>query len=213
MRVRADEAEFERRDRPPPSGVPVRPDAAKLLALQASAGNAAVVQTLARYESGEHAQMATGKHSVTIKGVTLTESDLAALGDLYETADELYAADATELKPIVDLIRRDKDAFEGVAGKKKVTNPEWEAATKGRPANKRYLELAKRNDPHFAPPGKTGDHKSEFEKWHLQALQLAIEEGAKGGKVVPEKAVAINGFGTSSPTRSRPATSLPSRTR
>ena len=196
MRVRADQAELERRDRPPPSEVPVRPDAARLLALQASAGNAAVAQTLARYESGEHAQMATGKRSVTIKGITLTESDLAALGDLYETPDELYAADATELKTIVDLIRRDKEAFEGVAGKKKVTNPEWEAATKGRPANKRYLELAKRNDPHFAPPGKTGDHKSEFEKWHLQALQLAIEEGAKGGKVVPEKAVAINGFGT-----------------
>jgi hypothetical protein len=44
MRVRADQAELERRDRPPPSPAPVRPEAARLLALQASAGNAAVAQ-------------------------------------------------------------------------------------------------------------------------------------------------------------------------
>jgi hypothetical protein len=173
-----------------------------VLALQRSAGNLVVSALLrpvvARYESGEHAQMAGGSRAVKIHGQTVTEGELAAMGDLYETPDEMYAADPAEFKALLDLIRRDKAAFEGVAGAKKVSNAEWEAATKGRPANKRYLELARRNDPHFAPsttPGsQIGNYKSEWEKWHAQALGLAVEAAATGAKAPPERAVAANGF-------------------
>jgi hypothetical protein len=181
------------------SGRPLTLDASHVLGLQRSAGNSAVTRALvARYESGEHAQMAAGGRAITIHGVKVTEGELAAMGDLYETPDEMYAADPAEFKAIVDLIRRDKQAFEGVAGVKKVTNPEWEAATKGRPKGKRYLDLAARNDTHFAPsttPGSTvANYKSEWEKWHTQAITLCVEEAAKGGKTPPERAIAANGF-------------------
>lgn len=152
-----------------------------------------------RYESGEHAQAGSTSHKVTINGVTMDEGDLVALGDFFEDPKEIYAAPATELQKLVDLIERDKKAYTGVGGVKPVTNAEWADATKGRPKNKQYLELAKRNDTHFAPhadgrPGERGDNKAEWRKWHEQALMKTIEYAASGKTGVPDEAVVINGF-------------------
>ena len=173
-----------------------------VLALQRAAGNAAVTrlvtrparagrQRLSRYESGEHAQFG-GSKTVTINGVAVSEGELIAMGDFYETADLMLSADPAELTRLIKLIRRDVQARTGVAGVTEVSNAEWEAATAGRPSGQSYADLAEDNATHFAPgPGR--NHKSEFERWHRKALEIAHQQ-APGGWAVPDRAYAINGF-------------------
>ena len=199
-RVRPSE-DHERPERS--AAAPAPPLAARVLQFQRGAGNAAVTRLLARYEGGEHAQMGSATRGMKVNGVELTESDLVAMGDLYKDPAAMQKADPAELTRLRDLVRRDKEHFEGKAGVKAVSNTEWEAATKGRPAGERYMDLAKANDTHFAPlasgaASTKGDHKSEFRKHHLNALGKVLEaskaRGGPGG--VPDEAKLINGFGT-----------------
>lgn len=173
-----------------------------VLALQRSAGNAAVTRLMtrparagrrlvSRYEAGEHAQFG-GTKVVTINGVAIKEGELIAMGDFYETADLMLSADPRELTRLVKLIRRDVQARLGGTGATEVSNAEWEAATAGRPRGQSYADLAEDNATHFAPgPGR--NHKSEFERWHRKALEIAHQQ-APGGWAVPDKAYAINAF-------------------
>jgi hypothetical protein len=209
--VNAPEPEVEQLQRGPRSGSPIdesaRPSVPRTLAqtvlgLQRSVGNAAVVKLMnrpanrgrrliSRYEAGEHAQFG-GSRVVTINGVALKEGELIAMGDLYETADLMLSADPSELTRLVKLIRRDVQARLGTAGVTEVSNAEWEAATAGRPRGQSYADLAEDNATHFAPgPGR--NHKSEFERWHRKALEIAHQQ-APGGWAVPDRAYAINGF-------------------
>jgi hypothetical protein len=194
-------------------------------ALQRGAGNLASLRLmrsaglLARYGTGEHAQLG-GNRSVDVNGVKVSEGELIALGDFYESPEQVYEADPGELAKLVGLIRRDREALEGVPGQNRVTGDEWQAATTG-PGRKAksYLDLAKENDAHFGPsavgpvpaggttpapaPGVTPpsgspptapqDHREAWRKMHGQALELAHAE-AKGSKQVPPKATAFNGF-------------------
>jgi hypothetical protein len=151
-----------------------------------------------RYESGEHAQAGNAARKVTISGVTMDEGDLVALGDLYEKPEDIYKAPAAELQALVTLIERDKKFYSGQGGAA-VSNAEWAAATKNRPKDQQYLELAKRNDTHFAPhasgaAGAQGDNKSEWRKYHQQALEATIASTAGGKKGVPDEATVLNGF-------------------
>lgn len=153
---------------------------------------------LHRYESGEHARAGSSARKVTINGVTMDEGDLIALGDLYEKPDDIYKAPAAELQTLVTLIERDKKFYSGNGGTP-VSNAEWANATKARPNDQQYLELAKRNDPHFAPPasgapGPAGDHKAEWRKYHQQALLATIASTASGKSGVPQEAIVLNGF-------------------
>ena len=153
---------------------------------------------LHRYESGEHAQAGNVAHKVTINGVTMDEGDLIALGDLYEKPEDIYKAPAAELQKLVTLIERDKKFYSGQGGTA-VSNAEWADATKARPKDQQYLELAKRNDPHFAPrasgaPGAKGDHKAEWRKYHQQAIEATIASTAGGKAGVPDEATVLNGF-------------------
>jgi hypothetical protein len=153
---------------------------------------------LHRYESGEHAQAGSTARKVTINGVTMDEGDLVALGDLYEKPEDIYKAPKAELQTLVDLIERDKKFYSGQGGKP-VSNKEWSDATKTRPKDQQFLELAKRNDPHFAPlasgaPGPKGDHKAEWRKYHQQAILATIASTATGKSGVPEEAIVLNGF-------------------
>jgi hypothetical protein len=162
-------------------------------------GDISSTRVLGRYEAGEHAQTGDAARVVTISGVKLNEGDLVALGDFYEKPEDIYKAPAAELQKLVDLIERDKKAYLGVGGVKPVSNAEWADATKGRPVSQQYLELAKRNDPHFAPrasgqPGGQGDHKAAWRQHHSDALSKTLESTASGKTGVPEEAVVLNGF-------------------
>lgn len=108
-------------------------------------------------------------------------------GDLYGTPQEMDSAAEDELKDIDALVKRDQTAA-------KVSDSEWQTATKGR-----YTALAEKNEAHFAPQnaaiapesaaGKTApNHKSEWEKHHRTALDTS-----KAGDV--KKALTVNAFG------------------
>jgi hypothetical protein len=183
-----------------------------LVGLQRSSGNAAVARLvagldpgrtprrIARYEGGEHAMFggSTGDHKIA--GVSgITEGDLIALGDLYETPEDLNKADKAELRELIKLIHRDREAYEKNDPKKRVSHEEWEKATQGRTkkGKKTYLELAADNESHFAPRttpvAGAKDHKSEWEKHHRAALDQA-HAAATGDKKVPKEALVTNGF-------------------
>jgi hypothetical protein len=164
------------------------------------------------YESGEHAQAGDAARKVTINGITLDEGDLVALGDFYEKPEDIYKAPAAELSQLVTFIERDKKYYAGQGGTP-VSNAEWAAVTKNRPADQQYLELAKRNDPHFAPhasgrPGEKGDHKAQWREYHRQAILAVIAAAAAGKTGVPRRRLCSTALPrTSSPTPSPPGTS------
>jgi hypothetical protein len=165
------------------------------LALASAMGNAAFTRAvspapqpqIARYEGGEHAQFG-GSGTVMVNGVPIPEGNVIAMADFYRSPEAMNKADAAELTALNDLIERDKKARMAVPGAKAPTNDEIEAATAGRPAGERYMDLNKSNFSHFAPPkdakaaaesAKTGqDHKSAWEKHHRAALDQAHRNAA-----------------------------------
>jgi len=121
-----------------------------------------------------------------VSGVTLDYGKGIAMGDLFEAPEQMLSAPDAKLKELSRLIQKDKSGPAGV-----VTTKEWNAATGGQ-----YLELAQKNEAHFAPSnsafvpasGSVGaDHKSSWEKYHT----LAIREAQAGNR---DKALAINAF-------------------
>ena len=157
-------------------------------------------RVLARYDTGEHT-MFGGDDVVFVKDdVKITEREMLTLGDLYERVDDVYAADVGELRTLVALIRRDRDAYLGLNNARSVSNSEWEAATpQGAHRSKTFLDLAAENDTHFAPATsghawdwKTAkDYKAEWRRIHKQALDLA-----RGAKTAADRqrAYAFNAF-------------------
>jgi LysM repeat protein len=110
----------------------------------------------------------TNELALTINGVALSYGEGISMGDLFESPEQLLAAPPAELQKISELIKKEKSGA-------LVTAEDWSKATGGR-----YLELAKKNEAHFAPSdpalvppsGKgSADHKSEFEKHHAAALR------------------------------------------
>jgi LysM repeat protein len=124
---------------------------------------------------------------VTVNGVTLDYGTLVAMGgDLFGSPEELAKASPDELRALAALIEEEKRT-----GKSTDTS-KWQATTKGR-----YLDLAAKNEAHFAPPnadfvavsGQSGaDHKQAWEANHRKALD-ASRAGEK------DKALTINAFG------------------
>jgi hypothetical protein len=183
----------------------------RILGLRSAAGNRAVAEALgqprggpralARYDTGEHAQMGSDR-TVTVNGVPITEAEMTAMGDLYETPQAMYQADKAELEAVVRDIRADTQHYLKQKGGVDVGDEAWEKDTeitnkkRGKHVKRTYTELAKANSTHFAPSysGKTGhDHKSEWERWHGQALDIA--RGAKSATgPAAEQALVVNGF-------------------
>jgi Domain of unknown function (DUF4157)/LysM domain len=123
----------------------------------------------------------------TVNGVVLEYGVGIALGDLFESPEQMANASPKELKDLAALIKREQ-----VTGKL-VEHDEWEKASGGR-----YLKLAEKNVAHFAPqnatrvkPSAAGaagpNHKSEWEKYHAAALA----ESVAGNK---DKALMTNAF-------------------
>ncbi len=109
---------------------------------------------------------------VTVNGVVLDYGTLIAMGgDLFGSPEELAKASPDELKAIAALIIEEKQTG------KLISTDRWQKATNGR-----YLGLAAKNEPHFAPPNadlvtvsgqSTGDHKQSWEENHRKAIASA----------------------------------------
>ena len=158
------------------------------------------------YATGEHVlsgEVVSGDFNAAtdtldVNGVPFTYAELVAMGDLFETADEMLGASKTELQRLRVLIRAARKHYAarilgGPAGKN-ATDADWQAATGGR-----YVRLAKDNFTHFAPtntaltPGATGSkkhYKQEWEAYHARAVAVA----RKGTKDDVSKALVVNAF-------------------
>jgi hypothetical protein len=123
----------------------------------------------------------------TVNGVVLDYGVGIAMGDLFETPEQMAKASPTELNDLATLIKREQ------SGGKPVTTAEWQKASGGR-----YLKLAEKNVAHFAPqnpavatPSPAGaaspNHQTEWQKHHAAALD-ASRSGDK------DKALQINSF-------------------
>ena len=170
----------------------------RLLDLQRQAGNRAISRSfpLQRYDTGEHAQMGSDA-PIVINGVTFTRKQLTAMGDLYDTAEDMEKADPKELRQLRDDIEAQTKYYKHEPGGHDVpeTKGGWDEHTHGR-----YLELAKKNSRHFAP-GVLGseNHKQLWLTNHLQALHIvraAVINAPRNMSVaVPQHAQAVNAFG------------------
>ena len=135
---------------------------------------------------GAWASQATGQKIIKIQGIEFTYGQVIALGgDLYGDPEHMFKADKTELEALKALLVKEaKDP-------KSVTDDDWDLATGGR-----YLKLAEVNTSHYGPHDRAltpvmsksdVNHKSEWEKYHRQAL-VAAQNGDK------DKALGTNAF-------------------
>ncbi|HVT13899.1 MAG TPA: DUF4157 domain-containing protein [Fimbriimonadaceae bacterium] len=142
-----------------------------------------------RYDTDEHVMFGgpIGKQqTITIKGVKMEYGDVIAMGDFFANPDEILTkADPKTLQAVVDLIHKK------VKDPNSVGDADWERVTGGA-----YVDLALKNDAHFAPsdpslmpadPTKTEDHKALYAKYHEQALKLAQQHKR-------DEALAVNAF-------------------
>ena len=122
----------------------------------------------------------------TINGVVMDYGVGIAMGDLFETPDDMAKASPQELQELANLILREKSG-------QNVSQAEWQKATKGR-----YLELAEKNKTHFAPQNPSlapatsagaasPNHKTTWQQHHTAALN-ASQSGDK------DRALATNAF-------------------
>jgi hypothetical protein len=129
---------------------------------------------LQRYEAGEHAQLGArageAETKFTINKVEMTYGEMIAMGDLFADPEAVRKASESELRTLLNLIRRERD--KGIGS---VREAEWITATGGR-----YTELAAKNAPHFAGSRTGGGYEEGGEgnrrQWwtyHTKALRLA----------------------------------------
>ena len=161
------------------------------------------------YDTGEHVLAGNGLYAERLRAgkgqaVWLSYGQVIALGDLYDTVDDLMNADPAELNRLKTLVARSTAYYEGKRANRAldVSNDEWDAATQGR-----YLKLAEGNYEHFSPPivamgggVKTvhGDNRSQWEIYHRRAIQDAQDQALKQkqtGSPFFESALLINAFG------------------
>lgn len=119
----------------------------------------------------------------TVNGVVMDYGVGIAMGDFFESPEQMAKASPEELKTLAALIQRERSG-------KPVSTEEWVKATGGR-----YLKLAEKNEAHFAPPkaatpssAVTTNHKSAWETHHKTALD-ASKAGDK------DKALLTNAYG------------------
>jgi hypothetical protein len=186
----------------PPVPAPAEPPVAEGLSL---AGDVAE----ALYDTGEHVMAAEAlyKDQLTVgppPGVKFSYGQIIAMGDMYESVNQMNTAATAELQKLKTLIEQSTTYYAG--GKKgvNVTNPQWDDATAGR-----FLKLAEDNYDHFAPNilfkgavfakkvARHGDHKTAWERHH----KWAIDESAKDSRIgtdeahIPQWPLVINAFG------------------
>lgn len=108
---------------------------------------------------------ALGKRKIGSGPMTLSPGEIIALsGDFYESWAELAGAPAGEVREILAALHQER------AGKLANANATYEEITRRHRDNAKdhYLELAKRNTPHFTP-----GNRRQWRKMHVEALELA----------------------------------------
>jgi hypothetical protein len=181
-------------------------DTAKLVSAQ-SYSVAEEFYSHAKYDTGEHVLSGlvnegavSPTYQLDVKGVKFTYAEIIAMGDFYESYDQMAAASAAELAGLKSLIDRSKRYYEGkvTTGTPVGTNPtdeNWQNATA-----KRYLKLAEDNFAHFAPSNSTyisfasskSNHKREWDKYHTRAIDI-MRKGVNSNATL--QALPINAFG------------------
>ena len=176
-----------------------------VLRLQAAAGNQATrrflervrrIQRFAarlgwvqRYEPGEHAQFGAKEGEAdkkyTVNEVDMTYGEIIAMGDLFQDRDAFRKCSKTQLEALLTLVRRERD--KGIGS---VSEQDWIDA-----AGDRYLDLASKNEGHFAASSDSGDfhqgdsdNKAQWFTYHKQALDLAMQNKL-------DDAMVTNAFG------------------
>jgi hypothetical protein len=169
----------------------------------------ATQQSLARrysqpfFDTGEHVRMGVDTYDDRLRvgknpGVAFSYGQIIAMADLYDSVDDMMAADVAELTRLKALIQQSTVHYTG--GGPDVTTDEWQKATGGR-----YLKLAADNYEHFSPisvtgigkgRGTKGDNKSAWERYHQRAIEEAQQaQVGQNGSVFLEHPLIINAFG------------------
>jgi hypothetical protein len=136
------------------------------------------------FDAGEHVRTAGDLYEGRLRvgrppGILCSYGQIIAMADLYESVDQMMAADVSELQRVKALIEQSTAHYTTGAGRD-VSTSDWEAATGGR-----YLRLAENNYEHFSPPPplhrtsplpggrRHGDNKVVWETYHRRAIDEA----------------------------------------
>lgn len=195
----------------------IPPDAIAGVSLVSGCGGAALTMAVASersvpmYDTGEHVLSAGDLYpdQLTVgsgAGVAFSYGQLIAMGDFYDTVDDLKNADPAELSKLKALIVRNTAFYRKPIGSRRKDDPDdishkqWDDAT-----NKRYLALADENFAHFSPPEVLGltdyttrpTNRSEWEKYHERAIMemQTLVAANPNASVVPFGPLATNAFG------------------
>jgi|KBSMisStandDraft_5_1062788.scaffolds.fasta_scaffold12462_2 hypothetical protein len=165
------------------------------------------------YDTGEHAWPGEGLYPDQLPvgkapGVLFSYGEIVAMGDLYDTVDDMMKADAGELATLKSLVQRNLAYYKGMKKNDAldVGDDEWQKVT-----HKRYLDLAEKNYEHFSPSflftdaklhasdllGR--DHRSAWHSHHASAIaeaqRLALDDDRRKRSSLPVLALVINAFG------------------
>lgn len=155
------------------------------------------------YDTGEHVLAGNNLYPDQLRagsgsGVAFSYGQIIAMGDFYETVDDMLNAAPAELSQLKSLIEKSAAHYRG--GTADVTSKQWNDATGGR-----YLTLADDNFTHFAPPSTLGmtestshpDHRSTWERYHERAIQAmrGLVADHPSSSVAPFGPLTINAFG------------------
>jgi hypothetical protein len=163
-------------------------------------------RSLTMFDTGEHVLTAGDLYVDQLRvgsdgSVLLSYGQILSMPDLFESVDELRAADPAELRRLKDLIVANTTFYR--EGKRNpsldVSNERWDVETNGR-----YLQLAEDNYSHFSPPSVIGveftttrsDNRSEWIKYHHRAaheMRALLE--ANPAAPQPTSAMGTNAFG------------------
>lgn len=135
--------------------------------------------------------------------VRFSYGELIAMGDLFETYDDMQAASHAELSRLRQLVRKSREHYrrrvfgQGTRGHPNTSDKDWNQAT-----DRRYLELAMLNFSHFAPSAaaivgaargpRLGNHRERWEQLHRRALDTVRNSPTDASL---EQALVVNGFG------------------
>ena len=166
------------------------------------------------YDTGEHAlfgEFIDNAHSgplanvpplqpsttYNINTVAFTYGQIITMGDLYDKYDDFKNAPPSELNRVKKLVEKDETHYKNKVlhlGSfiKGVPNEDWGDDKIG--IGKRYIDLALKNNSHFAPPpagvsSSQKNNRSEWEYYHKKAIDAA-RSGTPLDQVYP-----INAFG------------------
>jgi hypothetical protein len=118
-------------------------------------------------------EMLTGARGIQAGGRSLTAGEVVALGgDFYGSPEALAGADLREVRELLEAIGKERTGE--LHGSE--LNAEYQRITlRYRDRSQSYLELAKRNEPHF-----TSGNRAEWRRLHERALQLARQSRLTG---------------------------------